>query len=135
MCEKINPVIEALKGTANYVACSKPGYDCWSGPGVLPHAYCKYFGGDNSDPRSGFCGVRLAEAYEGQIKTGKVNIHENAPNPYIYYPVTSQLKDIMAEDVRGNPAGLEPERCVRCVQNLDGRVARGIIRRVLRKLK
>jgi len=135
MHEKDDSVIGTLKGTGNYVDCAKPGYDHWSGPVALPHVYCKYYGGGNSHLEHGYCKVRLAEKYEQKIKTGGVDIHESVRDPYIYYPVNSSLGRVVAEDIRGSSAGLKPEQCVRCVQNLNEKAARRITGRVLRKLK
>lgn len=131
----INRAAKSVEGSGNYVECSEPGYDWWSGPGQLPEVYCKYYAGDTVNLRTGVCKVRLAEACEKLVvETDAIDLSVKVPDPYVYYPVDSSLAEVMIHDIKGSSAGLEPERCLKCTQSLNGKAAGRIIGRVLQKL-
>ena len=116
-------------GTAFDGNCSLPGYDQWSSPHTLPGAYCQFYHQGNRQG-DGACGVRIAERLLSQIQTGEFTVeelHTQVPDPNEYYPVETELKDVILAEFHPRNGGLSPSGCLHCQQGLTDAQAEKIV--------
>jgi len=108
---KIFSARRVTAGTAFDGNCSLPGYDQWSSPHTLP-------------------GVRIAERLLSQIQTGEFTVeelHTQVPDPNEYYPVETELKDVILAEFHPRNGGLSPSGCLHCQQGLTDAQAEKIV--------
>ncbi len=122
--EIVSKVLSNSVGVANYTSCSKPGYDGFSWPDVLPEAYCKYF--YLTINGQGGCRILIARNYKKMILSGEITkemLEKDMQDPYTYFPTVTKLKNVINEDVAARQGGLDPENCESCAIHITNKTA------------
>lgn len=113
-------VLARAVNSASNFNCRKPDYDGWSSPSTLPTGYCRFFYEDGIG--KGVCRVFVAREYKRLIEVGKITAEmlvKKVDDPHEYFPVVTELKNVIVEDVSHRTGGLAPEEVNKCAIGTD----------------